>query len=191
MRYIRTTTHFPFIFGSDASGNIVWSIDASFAIHIDTESYTGYCLTLEIGSPISGSSTQKVNTRSSTKSELVRVGDAIGFVERVSLYCKKQVRKYPAEHPFKDLGKKNVVLQDNTSTIKMMKGCRRVCCLRTRNIHIRYFYAQERVNDGTIVVTYCPMKEMVSDYLYKSLQGSLFRTHHNTLIDITSEQEIQ
>ena len=119
------------------------------------------------------------------------VDDAIGFVEWTSLYSKEQVKKYPAEHPLKDLGKKNVVLQDNTSTIKMVKGGRRVYGSRTRNIHIRYFDAHERVNDGTIVVTYCPIKEMICIYLSKLLQGSLFRTHYNTLMGITSEQEIR
>ena len=88
---------------------MVWSIDASFAVHMDMKSHTGYCLTLGIGSPISGSSTQKINTRSSTESELVGVNDGIRFVEWVSLYSKEQVREYPVEHPLKDMGKKTVL----------------------------------------------------------------------------------
>ena len=87
------------------------------------------------------------------------------------------MKTYPIEHPLKELGKSNLVKQDNTSTIKMVKGGVRVCGARTRNIHIRYFYATERVKDGTIVVTYCPTKEMVADYLSKPLQGSLFSKH--------------
>ena len=109
-----------------------------------------------------------------TKSELIGIDDAIGFIEWASVYYKDQVEEYPTEHPFKDLDKKNLVEQDNTSTIKMVKGGRTVCGARTRNIHIRYFYAHERVNDGRIVVVYCPTKEIVSDYLSKLLQGSLF-----------------
>ena len=73
----------------------------------------------------------------------------------------------------------------------MLKGGKRVCGQRTRNIHVRYFYAHERINDGTIMVTYCPTKEMVSDYLSKPLQGSLFRTHRNTLLGMTAELDIQ
>ena len=101
------------------------------------------------------------------------------------------MKEYPVEHLLKDLGKKNVVLQDNTSTIKLVKGGRRVCRSRTRSIQIRYFYAHERVEDGTIVVMYCPAKEMVSNYLSKPLQGSLFRTHCNTFMDILLAEEIQ
>ena len=106
-------------------------------------------------------------------------------MEWTSLYCKDQVEEYPAKNSFKDLSKKNFFIEDDTSTIKMVKGGRRVCGARTQNIHIRYFYAHERVNDGTIILTYCPTKEMVSNSLSKLLQGSLFQTHCNTLMGIT------
>ena len=46
-------------------------------------------------------------------------------------------------------------------------------------------YAHERVEDRTVIVTYCPTKEMVSDYLSKPLQGRLFRTYRNTLMGIS------
>ena len=164
---------------------MVWSIDVTFAVHTDMKSHSGYYLSIEIGSPVSGSSTQKVNTRSTTKSELVAVDDTIGYVEWTSLYSKDQVKEYPTEHPLKKLGTKNIVLQDNTSIIKLVKGGRRVCGSRTRSVRIRYFYAHERVEDGTMIVNCCPTKEMVSDYLSKPLQGSLFRTHRNTLMGIS------
>ena len=97
------------------------------------------------------------------------------------------MKTYPIEHPLKELGKNNVVKQDNTSTIKMVKGGVRLCGTRTRNIHIFYFYVTERLKDGTIVVTYYTTKEMVADYLSKLLQGSLCCLHRNTLRGITPE----
>ena len=124
--YVRDTIHLPLIIGLDGSGNIVWSINASFAVHMDMKSHTRYCLTLGTGSPISESFGQKVNSRSWTELELIGVNDATGFVEWASFYCKDQMEEYPTKHPFKDLNKKNVVMQDNTSTIKMVKGGRRV-----------------------------------------------------------------
>ena len=74
------------------------------------------------------------------------------------MYRKSQVDAYPIDHPRKDLGKNNLVKQDNISTTKMVKGGMRIYGARTRSIHIRFFYAIERMNDGTIVVTYCPTK---------------------------------
>ena len=83
---------------------------------------------------------------------------------------------------------KYLVNQDNTSTIKMMKGDMRVCGSRTRKIHIRYyFYVTERVKDGIIVVTYCPTKDMVADCLSNPSQGSLFCLHCNTLMGIAHD----
>ena len=126
VRYVRAIIHLPLILGSDGSGNMVWSIDASFAVHMDMKSHTGYCLTLGTGAPISGSQSQKINTRSSTESELVGVDIVISYVKRTSLYCKCLVKTYPIEHPLKELGKKNLVKQDNMGTIKMVKGGVRV-----------------------------------------------------------------
>ena len=56
VRYVRATIYLPLIVGTDGSGNMVWSIDASFAVHMDMKSHTGYCMTLGTGCPISGSS---------------------------------------------------------------------------------------------------------------------------------------
>ena len=83
VRDVRAIIHLLLIVGSDSSGNLVRSIDASFVVHMDIKikSHAGYCLTFGIGSPISGSSTQKVNTRSLSKSELTGVDDVIRFVE--------------------------------------------------------------------------------------------------------------
>ena len=106
----RAMIHLPLIVGLDGSGNLVWSIEALFVVHTDMKSHTRYCLSLGIGSPISGSSTQKINTRSFTESELVVVDDAIGYVECTSLYSKEQVKENPVEHLLMDLGKKNVIL---------------------------------------------------------------------------------
>ena len=72
---------------------MIWSIDSSFAVHMDMKSHTGYCVTLGIELPISGSFTQNVNTQSSTKSELIGVDDGIRFVEWASLYSKEQVKE--------------------------------------------------------------------------------------------------
>ena len=188
---MRATIHLPLIVGTDGSGTMVWSIDASFAVHMDMKSHTGYCMTLGTGCPISESSSQKINTRSSTEAELVDVDDTIAFVEWASLYSKDQVKEYPVTHPLKEMGTKNVVEQDNTSTIKLIKGGKRVCGQQTRNIRIRYFYAHERVDDGTITVVYYPTKRMSSDYLSKPLQGSPFRLHRNTLMGLTPALDIQ
>ena len=41
-----------------------------------------------------------------------------------------------------------------------------------------------------MVVNYCPTASMVSDYLSKPIQGSLFRVNRNTLMGVT-EQDLK
>ena len=52
-------------------------IDASFAIHADMRSHTGVMITMGKGSLYSKFSKQKLNTKSSTESELVAISDAL------------------------------------------------------------------------------------------------------------------
>ena len=61
---------------------------------------------------------------------------------------------------------------------------------RTRHISIRYFYVTNKLQDKTLkAISHCPTKEMVSDYLSKSLQGSLFRTHRSAIMGINNQDE--
>jgi hypothetical protein len=70
----------------DESGILTWSVDASFAVHMDMRSHTGMALTLGRGALISGSYKQKINTKSSTESELVGVDDDMPFIMWIRLF---------------------------------------------------------------------------------------------------------
>ena len=98
---------------------------------------------------------------------------------------KCQVKNYPDSDPLKLLGTKVLAQQDNTSTIKLARNGRRSCGQRTRHINMRYFYITDKINDGTVVMSYCPTKAMVSDYFTKPLQGSLFRLHRNAIMGVS------
>ena len=154
VQYIRDTIHLPLVLGWDESGILTGSIDAAFAVHMDMKSHTGYSLTMGTGAVVSGSVKQRITTRSSMESELVGVDDTIKFIEWISLYMKDQVKDYPIDDPLKMLGTKNLAEQDNTSTIKLAVNGRRSCGQRTRHINIRYFYITDKINDGTVVVSY-------------------------------------
>lgn len=70
---------------------MVWSIEASFAVHMDTKSHTGNTLTLGVCSLISGLHKQKNNTTSLMLSKLHGVGDTVHMMERTSNFIKEQV----------------------------------------------------------------------------------------------------
>jgi hypothetical protein len=63
------------VLGWDGTGQLKWSVAASFAIHKDMRNHTGAVLTLGLGALVAMSLKQKISTRSSTEAELVGVDD--------------------------------------------------------------------------------------------------------------------
>ena len=59
---------------------IIWYADSSFGTHKDLKSHTGAIMPLGKGFIIPDSTKQKVNTRSSTRAELVAVDDKISKI---------------------------------------------------------------------------------------------------------------
>jgi hypothetical protein len=130
---------------------------------------------------------QKINTKSSTEAELVAVDDAMNFVEWIQLFVEQQTKSLQDTSIIKKFGLDTVIQQDNTSTIQLENNGQASSTKRTRHINIRYFYVTSKIKEGSIHVIYHPTKEMVSDYLTKPLQGSLFRTHRNSIMGHTED----
>ena len=75
MKYLKSTKDIPLSLEADNSGCIQWWVDASFTVQPDMKSHSGAMMSMEQGAAISGSKKQKLNTKSSTESELVGVDD--------------------------------------------------------------------------------------------------------------------
>jgi hypothetical protein len=187
IQYLRATIYMPLVLGWDESGQMTWSVDASFAIHNDMRSHTGALLSLGQGALMSMSSKQKINTKSSTEAELVGVDDAMNFVVWIQLFIGEQLKTVSKDSALSKLMSETIILQDNTSTIQLENNGKQSSTKRTRHINIRYFYVTSKVKDGSVRIVYCPTKEMVSDYLTKPLQGSLFRTHRNSIMGVSED----
>jgi hypothetical protein len=178
------------LLGWDETGTLTWAVDASFAVHGDFRSHTGALLTFGKGAAMAFSMKQKINSKSSTEAELIGVDDALNFLVWVKQWMEWQMQEYPESERTKILGRKNVILQDNTSAIQLERFGKRSSTKCTRHLSIRYFYCKSLMDDKVInAVTYCPPKELVADYLSKPLQGSLFRTHRNSILGITDADE--
>ena len=70
--------------------------------------------------------------------------------------------------------KKNILYQDNKSTILLENNGKLSSGKRTRAINIRYFFLTDQIKQGNVQVEYCPTKDMIGDYMTKPLQGELF-----------------
>ena len=111
-------------------------MDALFAVHPDCKSHTGACLTLGDDSILSISAKQKINTKCSTKAELVGVDDAMTFVIWMKHFFELQVRFVHTNSPLKPLGSDVAIEHDNTSVIQQERNRWKSRNKRTKHINV-------------------------------------------------------
>jgi hypothetical protein len=179
MEYLRVERLRPLILSADGSGVLMWYVDASFAVHPNMRSHTGGGLTMGRGFPIVTSTKQRLNTRSSTESELVGVDDMMPIVVWSRYFLMAQ--GYGVTQ--------NLLLQDNRSSMLLEKNGRASSGKRTRHINIRYYFVTDRVNMKEIEIEWCPTKEMVADFMTKPLQGSHFRRLRDLIMGMTKVEK--
>ena len=129
--------------------------------------------------PIVGSTKQKLNTRSSTETEVVGADDFMPAI------CWTRYFLMAQGYEVKD----NILFQDNKSSILLEKNGKASSSKRTKHINIRYFFITDRVNKGEVSVLWCPTGDMIGDYATKPLQGSLFRKFRDQTMDVIPAQD--
>ena len=93
IKYIYDTVYLPLVIGWDESSTLLWSSDASFAVHNNMHSHTGAILTFRKGAMFTLLNKKKVNSTSLTVAEIIGDNDAINFVMWVKLIFEQQVSK--------------------------------------------------------------------------------------------------
>jgi hypothetical protein len=145
-------------------GVLKWHVDGSFAVHPNMRGHTGGGLTMGRGFPLSSSTKQKLNTRSSTESEVVGVDDFVQAILWTRNFLKTQ------GHVVKEC----IVLQDNKSAILLEKNGKASSSKRTKHISIRHFFVTDRIKKGELSVEWCPTEDMLGDFWTKPTQGKQF-----------------
>ena len=171
LRFLRETKEDKLTLEADGSSVISWWIDASYAVHPNMRSHTGATMSMGKGCPISISSKQKLNTRSSTEAEIVGVNDAMYLVLWVRHFLEAQ------GYSIKD----NIVYQDNMSSMKLEINGKRSSTRNTRHMEIRYFFITDNIRRGKLSVKHCPTDSMLGDYFTKPQQGTRMK---NSRIDL-------
>jgi hypothetical protein len=165
LQFIRATKDEYLTLSASSLHNVRWWVDASYAVHPDMKSHTGGAMSLGLGVIYGTSKRQKLNTKSSTESELVGTDDVMPQMLWTLYFLEAQGYKIDD----------NVLFQDNKSSILMETNGRGSSGKRTRHINVRYFFIADRVKSKEIRIEYCPTGIMIADYFTKPLQGVLFR----------------
>ena len=149
---------------SDVS--VIASVDCSFAGHDDMRSHTVYAVGIGKGSVCSKSSSQKLNTKSSTEAELVGLSDSMGDLIWLRNFLKGQ--------GYKNIGPATIGL-DNRSTMQLVANGQPNSDT-TRHISIRFFFIHNRIKEDEIRLEWIPTDKMVADILTKPCKCTSSRT---------------
>mmetsp|Transcript_26617 Transcript_26617/g.41320 ORF Transcript_26617/g.41320 Transcript_26617/m.41320 type:complete len:590 (+) Transcript_26617:1688-3457(+) len=140
-------------------------VDVAYAVHYDMRCLSGGGLSLGCGLIHAKSSKQKLNTKSSTESEVVGASDYLPYLIWMQNFMAAQGFEF----------KRNIFYQDNQSAMRLERNGRQSCGQKSRHIDIRYFFIKDRIKSGNIDLQYFPTEVMLADFFTKPLQGKQFK----------------
>ena len=178
MKYLQKTICLPLTLEADDLQLVHWLIDRAFATHRDMRSSTGGAMSLGKGIIYGITSTrQKLNTKCSTKDELVVVDDSMSQILWTRYFL--DAKGYNINDCIVYQGKKSAILVEQNGHASSSK--------RTRHINILYYFVTDRANCGEIKIKHCPTAEMVGDYFTKPLQGGLFNKFRDRILNTQND----
>jgi len=181
LRYLNRTKYLKLSISVNDLGILKWYIDGAHNVHWDCKGHAGAMFTMGEGALSSYSRKVKVNTRSSTETELV--GADMYMPEKLwSLYF-MQSQGYDVELV--------ELFQDNTSTQLLMNNGRFSSGKKSKHIKAKLISIKDRIDAGEMKVTHCPTEEMWADVLTKPLQGRAFRLMRSKLMNCSVDYEDQ
>ena len=140
MKYLKGTKYMNITFTVDTMSVIKWPLDDSHHTHMDCRGHTGAMMTLGKGATISHSGKHKLNTKSSTESELIGADDMLVKV-LWSLYF-IHAQGYTVDH--------NIMYQYNMGTMRLEINGTLSSSKRTNHIKARYFFIKDKLDSGEV-----------------------------------------
>lgn len=157
---------------------IEWWIDGAHTVHSNCRSQTGATCSLRKGCLMSTSTKQKLNTRSSTETEIVAVDDSMPQVLWTNYFMDAQGYK----------ATKTIIYQDNKSAILLETNGRGSSSKRSKHVNVRYYFIKDRVAGGEVVIEHCPATTMIADFFTKPLQGAMFIEFRNIIMNTKTRE---
>jgi hypothetical protein len=116
------------------------------------------------GMPINTSTTQKLNTQTSTETEFVAANDFMPITIWTNCFLEAQ-----------GCGHQDTVLhQDNQSAILLEKNGNKSSSKRSKHLNCRFHFANERINMNELSVECCPTEEMAVPNPHKASSSTSF-----------------
>jgi hypothetical protein len=120
---------------------------------------------------------QKIYTKSSTKAELVRVDDLLGYTLWVCYFMQEQGFDMKAL----------LLYQDNMSTMLLKTNGRASSLKCTKHIKVKYFLIKDKVVQGEVTIKQCPTGQIWTDINTKPKQGIVYRAFRRHVMGIPAD----
>ena len=130
-------------------------------------------MSLGKGAVASYSRKHKLNTKSSTESEIVSVDQVMPEV--CWTYNFLEAQGYSMDY--------SDIFQDNISAQLLEINSKLSSTKRTKHIKVKFFFVEDKVDKGEVKITDCPMEVMWADVNSKPLQGTLFKVMRDKLMN--------
>ena len=146
IKYIMGTRYLPLILSDNGIGVLKLWIDAYYAVHPNMRVHTGRGIFIGGVFPIVISTKQKINTLSSTESEIVGVQDCIPGVCCTRYFMEDQVYQVMEKNVYQ-YNKSAIILENNGNSSSI--NC-------TNHINIRFFFITDSISKKELNVKWCP-----------------------------------
>ena len=167
LRYLMGTQKLGILFTKDGSNTCIGYTDADWAGDlVDRKSTSGYIFLLSGGAISWKSQKQRCVALSTAEAEYVAMSSAA----QESVWLRKLIAELTNSPNSED--SPTVLYEDNQSAIAMTKNPQ--FHGRAKHIDNKHHFIRQQVNQGTIVLQYCPTAEMVADILTKGLGRETF-----------------
>lgn len=174
LSYLKGTKELVLTLEVDVINILKWFIDASYAIHRDMKGHTGGGMTMGKGAIFSKSTKQKINTTSSTETEVVGVDDVLPQVLWTNYFMQ-------AQGWYSD---QTIVYQDNKSAILLENNGKLSSSKRTKHINVRYYFVKDCIERKELKIEFCGTEEMWADFFTKPLQGKKFQEFRKIILNL-------
>ena len=121
---------------------IIFYIDAEYGVHLYLKGHSGGMISIGKDAAARKSSSNRINSRSSTKSEVIGVDNHMPGVLWTLCFLGYQGFKV----------NDNILYQDNQSAILMEINGKYSCGNKTRHIYMRYFFITDHLKQKEVSV---------------------------------------
>ena len=79
-----------------------------------------------------------------------------------------------------------IIHQDNKSVMLLAENGNWSSSQQTHHLNVRYYFVTDKIAKGEIQIDHCGSSHMIADYFTKPLQGSLFKTFRELMLNVSA-----